>query len=559
MEVALARHDAVLHEAITARRGVVFSTAGDAFAAAFWTPQEAVEAAVAAQAALVTETGAGLVALQVRMGIHTGTASERDGDYFGPTVNRAARIMAAAHGTQVLVSDATARLVRDVGLRDLGEHRLKDIDEPERLWQVGDRSYPPLLIHRHRIGNLPAASQSFVGRVDECKRLMADLQPGRVLTLTGVGGVGKTRLALEVAHTLSSDYADGAWWCDLTPIDDPAGCALAVASTMSAVPQARMDATEAVVNTLFGRRALLVFDNCEHVLDAAAGLIAAIAASCPTVATLATSREPLAISAEHVWPLRPLNPDLEGVELFLERASAADATFSLGDERPTLVELCRSLDGIPLAIELAAAQVRSMTPSELFVRLDDRLRLLHRHARDGVARHRTLAATLDWSYTLLEPVEQALFDRLSVFAGTFDLTAVEAICIGDPVDAPNAVGLLANLVDKSLVTPERTAAGMRYRLLETVRQYAAGHAAERGETSELSERHLGYFAALAETASPVGALMQRERRPWSHARNSSRGSPGAPRSIATSSCAMSSSDAAPPGSSTPGTSEFRRL
>ena len=455
MTAALARHDQMVRAAIVASRGVVFSTAGDAFAAAFWTPDEAVAAAMGAQASLAAEPWPGEVLLRVRMGLHTGTAAERDGDYFGPTLNRAARIMAIGHGGQVLVSDATAKLLTGGDLHDLGEYRLKDLVEVERVWQVGVGAFPPLRADRARTGNVPNSARSFVGRVDDLKRLAIEVQPGRVVTLTGPGGVGKTRLALEVAYALTDEFADGIWWCDLAPLPDSEGVAAAVAATLAVLPQPNMTPIDAVVEALRGRQALLLFDNCEQVLDGAAAVIAAIVEGCATVAAIATSREPLGAAAEWVWPVRSLDADLECVELFAERAASADATFSSGDDRSVLVELCRRLDGLPLAIELAAARIRVMTPSDLLRRIDDRFRLLHGNDRGGLDRHRTLVATLDWSYNLLAPGEKALFDRLGVFSASFDVAAVEAIC-ADGIDPLDVIELLASLVDKSVVVAERS-------------------------------------------------------------------------------------------------------
>jgi predicted ATPase len=338
----------------------------------------------------------------------------------------------------------------------------------------------------------------FVGRVDERKRLAAEVRPGQVVTLTGVGGVGKTRLALETAHALAGEHPDGAWWCDLTPIDGPDGLAVAVAAMLAVNLQSEMTAIAAIVDALRGRRAVVVFDNCEHLLDGAAALIDAVVRYCPHVSVLATSREPLGVDAERVWPVRPLDPDLEGVELFLDRAVAADATFVPGEDRAVLVQLCRHVDGIPLAIELAAARVRSMAPEELLARLDDRFRLLRGGTRGGLERHRTLGATLDWSYGLLDEREQRLLDCLGVFSGAFDLAAVEQICTEDRSDTFEAIDLLASLVDKSMVVAERTPAGTRYRLLETVRHYCEAHAFDRGELEGLRHRHLQHYVAVAE-------------------------------------------------------------
>jgi predicted ATPase len=385
-------------------------------------------------------------------------------------------------------------------LSDLGVHRLKDLPDGERIWQLGLGVFPPLRSGREPVGNLPQPARSFVGREAECKRLAAAVGAGRLVTLIGVGGVGKTRLALEVAGGLATDFPDGVWWCDLAPLDDPGSLVGAVAATLTISLQAGLSPTESVVDWLKDRSTLLVFDNCEHLLDGVAALLEAVLGGCPTVALLATSREPMGLEAEQVWPVRSLDPDLEGVELFVERATAADASFTPDDDRAVLVELCRHLDGIPLAIELAAAKVRGMSPAEVLDRLSDRFRLLRGGARRGMDRHRTLAATLDWSYHLLSGQERTLLDRLCVFAGSFDLPAVETVCAGEGFDDLAALDAVTGLVDKSMVVAERRSAGTRYRLLETVRQYAEGHLADRGDLADLRLRHLAYYRAMTESA-----------------------------------------------------------
>jgi predicted ATPase/class 3 adenylate cyclase len=503
MAAALTLHDEIVRGAIESCRGYVFSTAGDSFAAAFWTADEALAAANAAQVELGAVTWPEPAVIRVRMGVHTGTASERAGDYFGPTVNLAARVADAGHGGQVLVSDAAARLVSSRPLRRLGEHRLKDVAGPEVLWQLGDDEFPPLRTQPTRLGNLPRATRSFVGQIEECARLVTLARPGQLVTLTGVGGVGKTRLALEAATTLRPDFAQGVWWCDLATLDDPASLVGAVASMLSLAMQPGLTPLESLVDGLDGRSVLIILDNCEHLTDGVAAIVEAIMADCTTVAILATSREPLGVEAEHVWPVRSLDPDLEGVPLFHERAVAADASFVPANDRPTVLELCRHLDGIPLAIELAAAKVRVMTPVEMLEGLSDRFGLLRGGARRALDRHRTLTATLDWSYDLLSAPEQVLLDRLSVFAGTFDAAAVKALCAFATLADTDVFELMTLLVNKSLVVAERAGGRTRYRLLETVRQYAEGHAAANGELAELRARHLDYYVELTAAAGVV--------------------------------------------------------
>ncbi len=501
MAVGLARHDEIIRSVIAAHRGLVFSTAGDGFGAAFTTAADAADAAFAAQVELGGERWPDPVVIRVRMGIHTGTAVERGGDYFGPTVNSAARLMAAGHGGQVLVSGVTAALLGRGDLKDLGEHRLKDVAHLVHVWQLGPGSFLPLRSLSDRVGNLPSVWRSFVGQFAECRALAGELRRGRVVTLTGVGGVGKTRLALEVAESAGRDFVDGVWWCDLASVEDPAAVVPAVAGVLGVRMQPGLTPTGALVDAWRGRRALVVFDNCEHLLASVSGLVEAISEGCETVAMLATSREPLGVPVERVWPVRSLDPETEGVELFLDRAADADATFAATGDRRVVVELCRRLDGIPLAIELAAARIRAMSPEDLLARLDDRFRLLRGGARGGTDRHRTLLATLDWSYGLLLPAEQLLLDRLAVFSGSFDLAAIENVCAGDTIDPLEVMDLAAALVDKSMVAIERTPTGIRYRLLETVRQYAEAHLADRGELPRRRDWHLAHYLSVAEAAA----------------------------------------------------------
>ena len=333
-------------------------------------------------------------------------------------------------------------------------------------------SFPPLRTGRSRVGNLVASVTSFVGHGEELARLVAELPARPMVTLTGVGGVGKTRLATEAARAAAGEFPDGVWLCELAPVADPDAVAHAVATTLAVRRQEGLSMLDSVVDALRGRRLLLILDNCEHVLDAAAELARRVTASCPTVALLATSREPVGVAAERVWAVPSLDAAVEGVELFCDRAAAADAAFSPTEaDRAVIAGICGRLDGIPLAIELAAARVRSMTPSELAGRLDDRFRLLRGGRRGGLERHQTLRATVQWSHQLLTGQERALFDRLAVFAGGFDLDSAEAVCADDTIDPLDVGDLLAALVDKSMVVADRHGPRTRYRLLETLRQY----------------------------------------------------------------------------------------
>ena len=482
MRRALARHDRILRGAIDAHDGFVFSTAGDAFSAAFHTPGDAVAAAVLAQRDLQAEAWPDGAEIRVRMGVHLGTAHERDGDYSGTAVNRAARLMGLAHGGQALVSLVVEEAVRDdltgdVGLVALGEHELRGLTRLESVFQLSvdglAHEFPPLAAPTAMLGNLPSPPTSFVGRVDDLKRVCAELPTRRFLTLVGPGGMGKTRLAIEAAAAAADEFPDGVWFVDLSPVAEPEAAVHAVASTLSLPPQPGVTLLESIVEALTGRRLLLVLDNCEHVIEAAAQIAVGVGRGTPGVSILATSREPLGLAGEQVWPLAPLDATFEGVELFVERSRSADPSFVVSDEdRSVLAALCARLDGMPLAIELAAARVRSMTLRDLAERLDDRFRLLRGSRRSGVdPRQQTLLATVEWSYQLLDPDEQLLFDRLSVFAGSFDLEAAQAVCSDMQIDDEDIAYLLDELVDRSMIQADRSSSGARFRLLETMRQY----------------------------------------------------------------------------------------
>ena len=510
MSAALSRHDEILRSAIEGHGGYVFSTAGDAFAAAFESAPGALTAAVAAQRALSTESWGDAV-IRVRMGLHIGEAEERGGDYFGNVVNRTARIMSLAGGGQVVVSSAARetiadRLGVDIELRDLGEQQLKSLSRPEHLYQaigpgLSDR---PVTIAGAVLGNLPTGVAEFVGRTDEIEQLRAKVLPRRIVSLTGIGGAGKTQLSTRVASALADDFPDGVWWCDLTPLSAPELIPSAIAATVGFNIQPGLPPEDAVVEALARRRMLLVMDNCEHVLGGAAAMLRAIVQSCPHVAVIATSREPLGIAEETVWPVRPLDPRTEAVDLLLRRAIAADASIDPSTwNRDDLIELCEHLDGIPLAIEMAAARLRSMSPRQILDRLEDRFRVLRTRRRDGADRHQTLLATLDWSYRLLEPDEQLLLDRLAVFADVFDLEAAEIVCAddgADDLDRFDVADLMGALIGKSLVTMSRTRTRVRYRLLETIRHYGLEHLDGRGEVATMRQRHAQLYRAEAEEA-----------------------------------------------------------
>jgi predicted ATPase len=468
----LAGHRRLLREAFTPRGGVEVDTQGDAFFVAFPTAEGAVRAAEDAQLALVEGP------VRVRMGIHTGTPVLTDEGYVGPDVHRAARIAAAGYGGQVLVSAATAQLVDEADLRDLGQHRLKDLSAPERIYQLGDHDFPPLKsLHQT---NLPVPTTAFLGREGEVAEVSALLARDevRVVTLTGPGGTGKTRLALAVAGGAAERYPDGIWWVPLAPLRDPA---LVLESAATA-----LGASGDLAEHIGDRRLLLLFDNFEHLTPAAEDL-APLLARCPNVSLLVTSREPLHISGEHEYAVDPLIRQ-DAVELFLTRALAASRDFVANGE---VAQICERLDHLPLAIELAAARVKVLSPKALLERLERRLPMLAGGARDLPERQRTLRATIEWSHELLSPDEQRLFARLSVFRGGCTLDAAEAVADAD-------LETLQSLVDKSLVRVRDE----RFWMLETIREYAIERLEASGDADALHRRHAEFFVAMAEEAEP---------------------------------------------------------
>jgi predicted ATPase/class 3 adenylate cyclase len=494
MREALAAHDEVLRSAIDAHGGWLFKHTGNGVCAAFVSPRFAVDAAVAAQRALQ---------LPVRMGIATGEAELRDGDYFGAVLNRAARVMAAGHGGQILLAESTAGLLSGVDLVDLGPRRLRDLPTPIGVFQLrtaGLRTeFPALRALDASPGNLRPAPTSFVGRESELDEVQAAVKAHRLVTLTGVGGVGKTRLATEVAARLADEFPDGVWVFELAAVTDPAAIPDAVAAVLGITQQPGKTVSESVAAALEGRLRLLVFDNCEHVLDAAADLIEAILTQSATVRVVATSREGLGVAQEQVWPVPSLDVgagiDSAAVSLFVERAQGIAPSFAMvnGDESAAAVEICQRLDGIPLAIELAASRMASMTASEVRDRLDHRFRLLV-GSRRGLERHHTLRHAVAWSYDLLDEPEEALLDRCSVFAGGFDLQSACAVAGSEDIDDFVVLDLLDALVRKSLLVADRSSGRTRFSMLETIRQFAEEQLVAGGGASEIRAAHSRYFA-----------------------------------------------------------------
>jgi predicted ATPase len=516
MRVALAAHDEVLRKAIEAHGGWLFKHTGDGVCAAFASPRSAVDAAVAAQRDLE---------LPVRMGIATGEAELRGADYFGAVLNRAARVMAAGHGGQILLADSTAVLLSGVDLVDLGPRRLRDLPTPAGVFQVraaGLRTdFPPLRALDVSPGNLRAATTSFIGRESEAGEVQAAVKAHRLVTLTGVGGVGKTRLALEVAGRLVDEFPDGVWFFELAAVADPAAVPDAVAAVLGITQQPGKTVADSVAAALEGRVRLLVLDNCEHVLDAAADLIEVILAASATVRILATSREGLGVADEQLWLVPSLDVaagiDSAAVELFVERAHSFASRFSMAspDEAAAVVEICRRLDGIPLAIELAASRMAAMTAIEVRDRLDQRLRLLV-GSRRALERHHTLRHAVAWSYDLLDEPEKALLDRCSVFAGGFDLHSACAVAgFPDAADDFATLDLLDALVRKSLLVADRSSGRTRFSMLETIRQFAEDQLVARGEASEIRAAHSRYFAGReADVLALWDSPRQREAYDW---------------------------------------------
>ncbi|MGN6335103.1 ATP-binding protein [Mycobacterium sp.] len=492
MRAALTAHDQVLRKAIEGHGGWLFKHTGDGVCAAFASPRSAVDAAVSAQLALE---------LPVRMGIATGEAEIREGDYFGAVLNRAARVMAAGHGGQILLAESTAGLLSGVDLVDLGPRRLRDLPTPVGLFQVRasglQAEFPALRALDTSPGNLRPATTSLIGRESEVGEVRAAVKAHRLVTLTGVGGVGKTRLAVEVASRLADEFPDGVWFFELAAVTDPAAVPDAVAAVLSITQQPGKTVTESVAAALEGRVRLLVIDNCEHVLSAAADLIEAIVAQSETVKILVTSREGLGVADEQLWPVPSLDVgagvDSAAVNLFVERARSVAPRFSMAtpDEADAVVEICARLDGIPLAIELAASRMASMTPTEMRDRLSQRFRLLV-GSRRGLERHHTLRHAVQWSYDLLDNPEKALLDRCSVFAGGFDLQS--ACAITDSDDDLATLDLLDALVRKSLLVADRSAGRTRFSMLETIRQFAEEQLVAGGQATEVRTAHARHFA-----------------------------------------------------------------
>ncbi|HEY5095137.1 MAG TPA: adenylate/guanylate cyclase domain-containing protein [Candidatus Eremiobacteraceae bacterium] len=520
MQHALRRHDDLMRAAIRAHRGHVFKTIGDAFCAAFRTAPDAVAAALDAQLAIEAEPWPVAGGLSVRMAIHAGLADERDGDYFGTTVNRVARLMAIAHGGQILVSGAAAGLLggapelRD-SLRDLGKHRLRDLAQPEQVHQVVApklrQLFPPLRSVDSLPNNLPLQLTNFVGRDEDVGEIEKLLTGARLVTVIGTGGIGKTRTALQVAADLLDDMPDGTWFVDLAPIKEQTPIASAIALALGLRESVERPPLETVLDNLAQRKLMLVLDNCEHVITEAARSADTLLRNCAGLKILATSRERLNIGGEHVYVLPSLSVPVLGVrlkaedarrygaiELFENRALASDSRFRLTDENVEIVaDVCRRLDGIALAIELAAPRLKIFSVRQLAEKLDERFRLLTGGSRSALPRQQTMRALIDWSYDLLTEPERVMFRSLGVFTSGWTLEAAVAICADASTSEWEVLERLSALVEKSLVQVETDAETMRYRSLESTRQYAREALELNGELAARLRAHCTYYLGVA--------------------------------------------------------------
>jgi predicted ATPase/class 3 adenylate cyclase/DNA-binding CsgD family transcriptional regulator len=517
MTAAFARLDQALSDLIAAYGGVrpVEQGEGDSFVVAFARASDAVACALQLQRAP-------LAPISLRIGLHTGEVQLRDeGNYIGSTINRAARLRDLAHGGQTVLSGTTEDLVvdalpPDAWLTDLGTHELRGVARPERVVQLCHpdlrSDFPPLRTAKSVAAHsLPPQFTSFVGRRQRMAEVCKLLAQNRIVTLTGAGGAGKTRLAIEVANQLAADYADGVWYVDLAPITDSDLVPITAARALGLPDQPGRSTMDTLLRFVRDRQLLMVLDNCEHLLYASAELVVVLAGAAPGLTLLATSREPIGVAGEATWRVPSLSVADEAVELFADRARLAQTGFTVTDDNAAVVaEICRRLDGIPLAIELAAARVRALSLAEILDSLHDRFRLLTGGSRTAVRRQQTLRASVDWSHALLTEPERVLFRRLAAFMGGFDLTAAQAVAGAGGVERYQVLDQLTLLVAKSLVVAESSSGRTRYRLLETVRQYALEKLSESGESDAVRARHRDYYTAMAAALdAPAGTDYER--------------------------------------------------
>jgi predicted ATPase/class 3 adenylate cyclase len=536
MGLALARHDTLLRKVIEDNEGVVFKTIGDAFCAAFATAPAGIRAALEAQQRFYAELWPQAVTLKVRMALHTGDAEARDNDYFGQPLNRVARLLATGSGGQTLLSYVTHDLVRDklpfqTTLKDLGVHRLKDLARPEHVFQLSHpdlpEAFPALrsLNSAETPNNLPQQVTSFIGRQKEIEAVQQTLARSRLLTLTGSGGSGKSRLALQAAADLLETYPNGVWLVELAALTDPILVAQTVANVLAVSEVKDKPTLTTLAENLKVKQLLLILDNCEHVLSASAQLADYLIRSCPAVQILATSREGLGIAGEATYRVPSLSlPDprqvqtaeslcqFEAVQLFIARALQTQPNFGVTDQNAgALAAICHRLDGIPLAIELAAARARSLSLEDINRKLDQRFRLLTGGSRTALPRQQTLRSLIDWSYDLLSEAEKVLLCRLSVFAGGWTLAAAEVVCSGGAIEEWETLDFLASLCDKSLIIAETSGIETRYWMMETIRQYARDRLVEIGDGAVYRDRHLAFFLVFGEELEPqINSPLMRE-------------------------------------------------
>ena len=520
MRRALADHDDLLRKIVEAHDGRVFKHSGDGAFCVFGIATDALGAAADAQRRLGEVVHPDIGPLKVRMAIHTGEVEERDGDFFGQVLNRTARLLSVAHGGQVVVSLVAQRiggsqLPPGIAVHDLGEHRLRDLAGSERIYQLDidgvPGRFPPLRTPDLVPNNLPTLVTSFVGRQYELGEVKRLIRSARVLTITGVGGAGKTRLAIQAAAEMGDEFSGGTWLIELGAVTDPDLIDATAADALGVGQAPGRTIREAIVEYLAERVAFLIVDNCEHLISGAAEFVSELVSGAPQCRVVATSRELLGVPGEVAYGMPSLTmpqlrahvsvAELEGfdaVRLFIERAQASQPGFQLSEAMaPSVIEICRRLDGMPLALELAAARLRTFTPHQIAENLDQRFRLLTGGSRTALPRQQTLAAAIDWSYRLLDAPERRLFERLSVFQGGFTLEAVEEVCSASDLDRLAVLELLPALVDKSLVAVDTAGEDARYRLLETLRQFARDRLDESSQADEFRRKHADFFRELA--------------------------------------------------------------
>jgi predicted ATPase/class 3 adenylate cyclase len=538
MRAAMLRHDALIESIVENFRGVNVRPRGegDSRFAVFWKASDAAAAAVDIQQKITQESWPTALAIRVRIGLNTGEADLREGDYYGPIVNRAARVRNCAHGGQVLLTQVTYHLLKEflpegVSLKDLGEYQLGNLQCPENIYQLvipGLQSdFPPLRAElMGKRTNLPPLMTNFIGREQETLHITNLILNNRIVTVAGMGGAGKTRLGLQIGHDLIDRFSDGVWWVDLAPIMDPELTVRAIADIFDIRPNEDRPLLETLIDVLRPKEALLILDNCEHLLQEAGRIAALLAIHAPRLHILSTSREPLGITGEIVWSIPPLSfPNgkqwhepqellgYDSVKLFVDRAVSARPSFVLNSQNAQAVaRISKKLEGNPLAIELASARVKVLSVADLAERLEQRLNVLVGNKRTSHPRQQTLEALIDWSYNLLTEKERVLLRRLGIFKGGWMLEAAEEVCSGVDVEDWEILDLLSSLIDKSLVVPELIGSHQRYRFLEMIRQYAFDRLMESNEIEQIAQKHYEYYSKMAEEASR--GLWGAEQKQW---------------------------------------------